>query len=1062
MRARILGPVELVVDGRPVRIGGARLRALFARLALDAGRVVPMETLAQALWADSGPSDRANALQSLVSRLRQILPDTMPLRSGTSGYCLDVPGDEVDALLFERLARAGRTRSHDGDAAGAAATLREALDLWRGDPLANITDAPFTAAVAVRLAEQRLTATEDRIDAELATVPKDPSLVAELEGLISRHPLRERLRLLLMKALYQSGRQAEALDAFERFRTLLADELGADPGQELRDTHLAVLRDEVPAAPPAPPGRRRGNLHDALTSLVGRDADQRDLAERLSRQRLVTLVGPGGAGKTRLATAVGSLLADRVPGGVWLVELAVVTDPADVPHAVLNALGLRGSGLIDAAVTPQGGIDRLVEALSANQAIVILDNCEHVVDAAARLCEELLGRCPQLRILATSREPLWIVGESLHPVRPLPLPEPGAPLAEAVRCPAVALFADRVAAVRPGFAVTPANLPAVTEICRRLDGLPLAIELAAARIRSLPIEELAARLDDRYRLLTGGSRTALSRHRTLRAVVAWSWELLDDTERQLAEWLSVFPGIVTPDSAARVAAPATAVLDSLAVLVDKSLLQVLDVTEPRYRMLETIREYGLERLAETGRIGAARADHAAYFAELAERAEPYLRGAGQVGWFRRLNAEHDNLLAALHFAVGTQDAATATRLAAALGPYWAMRGAHVEALGWLRLALDLPGAPSTPAWRRAAAGYLVNAVLSGGYVGRSRSDELLPIRADGVPAEDHPVTALLEPAAALLADDTDRGLAVIQRRLSHPDPWPRAALRLLSAFLRANHGDAEGRYQDLVAAVAGFRELGDRWGTATALTWLADAQTAAGELGGAIASLAESIALARELDPDDGAVLQRVWLAVARAQQGDTVWARAELRGILAHGGGTSSRYLAFARISLGDLCRYDGDLAEAARQYDAAADELDRVPFYATLFRALLECSKGHLALDSGDPAEAAECLARALDQAVRSAEMPLAAMVGVAVARLCLSRGAAETAAEVLGASHALRGASDASHPDVLRVRTELDERLGAHQYQAAYRHGRELDRDTALARITAWARAGAAAGP
>jgi tetratricopeptide (TPR) repeat protein len=624
-------------------------------------------------------------------------------------------------------------------------------------------------------------------------------------------------------------------------------------------------------------------------------------------------------------------------------------------------------------------------------------------------------------------------------------------------CPSVRLFADRVAAVRPDFAVTDDNVAAVAEVCRRLDGLPLALELAAARLRSLPLEELAARLGERFELLTGGSRTALPRHRTLRAVVAWSWDLLDDDQRRLARRLAVFPATITPESAAQVCAAAPSVLDTLAALVDKSLLHLVEGPGPRYRMLDTIREYGLELLAESGETAQMRAAHAAHFVGLAERAEPQLRGAGQVPWTARLVAERDNLLAALHFARDTGDAETAVRLGAALGLFWTVQGNHAEAASRLRLALEVPGRAPQPARAIATVFYLFNTVLSGGSARAEVAvEEARALARTPGPAAGHPVAALIEPMMALVIDDTAWGRAAADRRLSHPDPWARAMLRLTRALLDANDGDMHGMRSDLAAAVEAFREAGERWGLATSLTYLAFAQTILGDFDGAIAALEESVRLLRELDPHDDAILQRAWIADARRQQGDVERARAELLEMVAPGTGTSSaRYLVFARIILGNLARYDGDLEEAARQYEAAWQDLGRAPSSAPELRPMLQVAMGHLAVAADQLGAAERHLTDALARAVKMPDMPMVAVVGVGVARLRLRDGAAHSAAEVLGAAHALRGAPDAFNPDVVRLVQDLRGALGERAYQGTYARGRRLDRTAALALIQAQVR-------
>ncbi|MGW0591192.1 BTAD domain-containing putative transcriptional regulator [Streptosporangium sp. NPDC002607] len=1047
MRVGILGPLEVTAGGESVEIGGVRLRVLLIRLAVGAGRVVTADELSDALWPEEQPADRANAVRSLIARLRRALPDASVLRSAPGGYRLDLPPDAVDAHRFERLARAGRRALNGGDPAAAAPLLGEALALWRGPALADAAGASFATAYAAGLYEARLAALEDRAEAELAS-GRHAHLVAELSEPAARHPLRERLQGLLLRALHAQGRQAEALVGYERIRLHLADELGADPGPELREIHLALLQ-ESPAEPVRPP---KGNLRTALTSFVGRAAEVRRVGALLEEGRLVTLVGPGGAGKTRLATTVAGRIAERRPGGVWLVELAAVTDAADLPQAVFGVLGVRETGSFDAQSTPRDTMSRLVEALSRAETVIVLDNCEHLVEAAAHLVEDLLGRCPRLRVLATSREPLGILGEVLSPVAPLGLPEPDASVQEAGTSPAVRLLADRAAAVRPGFAVTGENVAAVVEICRRLDGLPLAIELAAARMRSLTAPQVAERLGDRFRLLTGGSRTALPRHRTLRAVVAWSWDLLDDDECRFAERLAVFPGGISVEAAERVCGEPGTALDLLGALVDRSLLQVVEAPQPRYHMLETIREYGLERLAESGEVAQVRAAHAAYFLDLAETAEPCLREERQLVWLAVLDAERDNLLAALHFAVDAGDADTAVRLAVALSVFWMIRDNYAEAAGWLRLALDVPGEVSSEHRSVATALHMINKMLSGEHEDLRDTVERLRSLATTVgPDTENPFLALIEPVLAIFTDDAVLGVSAVGRRLSHPNPWTRAMLFRIRAALLENEGDQVGARRDLLAAAAGFRDLGDRWGLAQVLSSLAEAHLVFGDFDEAVEALGESIRLLGELNPDDDAAHQRITLAGARAQQGDVDRARAELLAMTEPTERLwSQRNIAFAWLALGDLDRRAGDLDGAERHYEAAATGIAGIVLVAPQFHALILQAMVHLAVDRRDLVTAERRLAEAIDRAVEGRDMPILARVGVAAAALRAHRGDPAGAAETLGAAERLRGAPDRFNLEIAGLTRRLRDELGDAAYDAAHARGMALDRAAALDQV------------
>lgn len=975
MRVEILGPLR-VRDGtdRAVPIAGARLRSLLTRLALDAGETVGTGALCRAVWPDDGPDDPGHALQALVSRLRAALPDGTEIRALAGGYRLTLPPDAVDAHRFERLAREGRTALEGGRRETAAALLREALAMWRGEPLAELPD---MAAAAARLDELRLAALEDRFAAEAPD--RAAESIPELTELAEAHPLRERLHALLIDALRATGRGGEALAAFERIRERLAERLGADPGPQLREAHLAALR--------TGPSERRGNLRTPINRLIGRDAERAEIAERLDAGRLVTLVGPGGVGKTRLATAVA---ADQThPGGTWMVELAAVSDPDDVGPAAVAALGLR-----DAAV-PREAVTRLAEALGAGAALLVLDNCEHVVDAAAELAAELLGRCPNLSILATGREPLGITGELLVPVLPLD--------AEA----AVRLFTERARAVRPDFE---ASAP-VAELCERLDRLPLAIELAAARLRAMSLDAISSKLDDRFALLRGGSRVAMPRHRALSAVVAWSWELLTAEARTGAEYLAVCAGGFTADVAEHLDAP-------LESLVDKSLVHF---DGERYRMLETIRQYAL---AQTADLGGARAAHAAYFLALAEHAEPRLRGPAQPHWLSRLTAERDNLNAAVDFACESGDADTAVRLCAALGHFWAIHGEHGAALARLLTALALPGDASPEARATATAMCLFHAMFAGTPDAALTAEP--PLR---------PVDPIGKAIHALL---TGEGSPAAELGPEPEDPWKRGMFALVRAMHSGNGGTFEQMHRELSRACAGFREAGDRWGLASALTYAALATVALGDLTMALKEIDEAAEVAAELGSNE---YQRMWRAVIRVGVGEIDRARDELLGIVETAAGLPA---AMAGATLAELARHSGDHRAAERHLDdmaehAAAD---------AMLQAMLWDGRGRLAVETGALDEAAAALTRAFDRARCTGDTGLVAAVAVGTAMLLHRRGEPLDAARLLGAASPWD--LGMSGLDTGRLAERLRDELGERAFAEAWERGERLGRAGTLALI------------
>jgi predicted ATPase/DNA-binding SARP family transcriptional activator len=1117
LRIGILGPLDVRVGfGEPVQVVGPRLRALLIRLAIEPDRVVLAGALMDAVWDSDPPLAATGALQSLVSRLRRLLPDVV--ESQATGYRLAVDPEVVDSVRFERLALAGREALRR-DPRRALDLLREALALWRGPALADVATARFAGAAVARLEELRLGAVEDRIEAELASGAGD-RLVAELDELVTAHPLRERLSGLLVRALARAGRQADALGAYERLRSRLAGELGIDPSEELRAIHLRVLRGEAgavpaepepppaPAASPplapslpespseaavqAPPSRDRAagsprqpealrtNLRAQITSFVGRDDDIARITEVLGGSRLVTLTGPGGSGKTRLATEAAATMLDRMPEGVWLVELAPVVDPVDLTQAVLSVLGARELGLLTrqgrgpSPVPPQ---ERIVQAIGDKRLLLVMDNCEHLVGPAAALIDSLLAGCPELRVLATSREPLGITGEMLHPVGPLPMPVEDGMAAEALRFPAVRLFADRAAAARPGFTVDEATIGPVLHICRALDGIPLAIELAAARLRALSPDQIAARLDDRFRLLAAGSRAALPRHQTLRAVVDWSWELLAEPERVLARRLAVFPGGATLEAAERVCAgpelgglARDEVLYLLAALVEKSLVVAGDdgAGEVRYSMLETMRAYGEERRREANEDDDLRRAHAGYFLELAELAEPRLRGPEQLQWIRRLTSERENLHGALRWAIDTLHTELAMRLVGALGWYWFLQSARSEGAEWATKVLDLPGPLPAAVRAQAQATTAISVLSSGQDIGRSLEHLDRAIAAlEEVPPDDprrlHPSAALLPVITAILRNNDEVAMRRVHALRDHPDPWVRALEPVVAGQLLINRGEARQAEAQFEVGLERFRALGDRWGVGQTLFARLELSGFGADHEAVIAALLEAKEILEELGDREDVGHIMVRLAHTRAVAGDMDGARRDLEEAerIAQAIGAREERL-YNVWTLAQIERWEGNLDGARRVLETGIQEarVESHPF-GQIHSSML-ASLGHLELAAGDGRAARGCFERALAVALRSRDRPVIARAVELLAAIAMADGEAERAAVLLGEATTLRGLPNEADPDTARVRAAARAVLGEQGFARSYERGTARPRDEVEAALAAGITTSAAETP
>ncbi|TXS62073.1 AfsR/SARP family transcriptional regulator [Streptomyces sp. me109] len=1127
VRYRILGTTQaLRTDGTAVPVGGARLRALLTVLALRPGRTVPAAVLVDEVWDGDPPADASAALQALVGRLRRAL-GADAVGSADGGYRLAAAPDDIDLHRFERLAGEGARALADGDPAKAAVILDDALALWHGPALADLPD---RAAEAVRWETRRLDVRRARLAAALALGQAEQSL-PELTALCDLHPLDEPLHALRLRALRDAGRPAEALAAYESVRALLADRLGSDPGPELRALHGELLRPADPAPSPRAPahpggagsrtrpvphhpapaghatapaprvpatGRRPGatpappgNLRARLTSFVGREADIGTIRNDLASARLVTLLGPGGAGKTRLSQEAAEAVASGLRDGVWLAELAPVDDPKAVPDAVLTAVGaretvLRGAGAEEMRAASERHDDplhRLAEYCSKRTMLLILDNCEHVVDAAARLAEELLERCPGLTVLATSREPLGVPGELLRPVEPLPEPF------------ALRLFADRGASARPGFRIDAdaGTAEAAAEICRRLDGLPLAIELAAARLRMLTPRQIADRLDDRFRLLTSGSRTVLPRQQTLRAVVDWSWDLLDGDERDVLRRLSVFAGGCDLAAAEAVCGPAA--LEALGSLVDKSLVVAAPSGDGamRYRLLETVAEYAGERLDESGRRSAAERDHLTYYRELARTTDPQLRSPGQRAAIERMERESENLRAALQRAVATGDEQEALCLVLSLAWYWQMRDLRLMARHWSNEVMALgpdpfaeplrPVPPLTesctdapPPMRpeildEARRGlHLVHLACMDMDMGAWETPEAqVKLRAISRAYSPGLPQTCRSPGnlwfyAVIMTGDVDRMHAVIDetvrtcRDLGYA--WELGVALQMRANVLANRATWSGdAVRDAEEALEIFTRIGDSWGAAEALSARGEAYERRGDYRLAADDYARAMAYAEGLGAHAQTAVLSTRLGGVLIESGETERGERMLRDVLARGEGSLNEAMPASRLFLAIWLGRSGRVPEAREQMRLLRADFEAVTFvvfdgFVLGVEAWLDALEGRYEASLAKVGKALERAGDPLSQVI-APHMVSAHLTTAAVALTGVDGGRrVRDAAVLLGAADRLLPPGHFAGPmeGEVRVRAETGVRalLDDAAYEAAYAEGGALSLEEAAALV------------
>jgi predicted ATPase/DNA-binding SARP family transcriptional activator len=847
MEFRILGPLEVWDGGRSLPLGAAKQRALLAILLIRANQVVATDRLIDLIWPDEPPATANHSLQVYVSQLRKVLePEHRAgapysfLISRPPGYLMRIKTEDLDLGRFQRLIDEGKQSMSEGTHDVASAKYHEALGLWRGPALADFGSQAFALSEIARLTEMRLRGLEDRIDADLS-LGRHTDLAGELEALVAEHPLRERLRGQMMLALYRSGRQAEASAVYQQTRELLVDQLGMEPGGDLQELLKRILNQDPVLDVKAPTSRRESKLPRLANAFVGRGQEIDQLAHRLEGSSMVTLIGPGGMGKTRLALELGAKLSARYRDGVVFVDLAPLIDESLITRTIAWALGLRDDGV-------RNPMDVIVAYLNDRSLLLILDNCEHLLATAAATAAGILSQCRGLTILATSREALGVQGETIWEVPPLRNRTNGSAVAstDLEDADAVELFRVRAEAVASGsFIWDDAAVVDATRICKRLDGSPLAIELAAARLRVMPLSDLVAGLDGRFDLVTTSTRAATPRHQSLEATVDWSYQLLSPSEQLLFRRLAVFSGGFTPDAAVEVCAdehlPRADVVPNLFRLVEKSLIR-LGATlrgSARYTVLQTIREYSLNKLRTSPGAADVYMRHALYFSAMASPTEAIVRSRHQVEWLAQLEEEHDNFRTAIEWALETEPR-LALEIATSLDEFWTRR--HIgEGRTWVTRAMEI-------------------AVPTGE----------LQARASEVAGHLAWLTGDQESAFALLGEAEERWTAL--------GNVPRAGHTM--DRLGAGHfasGKIELGFEQMNRAVEMLRPAGDRWRLMSALNNLGYNLALNGEPSMAKPLLDEALHLARQCD-DPHAVssvldsLAEVEMSLGRFHEARALW----------------------------------------------------------------------------------------------------------------------------------------------------------------------------------------------
>lgn len=687
----MLGPFEVMLDGVPLKVPGTKQRTLLAILALRFNTFVSSAHLVDLLWEQQPPKSALNLLHVYISGLRKILKFGANGRpcivTRPSGYILEIDPHQLDAEVFTNLVDEGRRALIARANKAAALKYDKALALWRGDVLSDFRFATFAQSDIARYEHLRESALEDWAEAQLA-LGRQADLIPQLVTLVIENPLRERMRGQLMLALYREGQQAAALQTFADGRRILVQELGVEPGRELCELYEKILHQDagLDSSAAEAPGTKLTNLPTPLSTFVGREFELRVIPSKFSGTRLVSLVGPVGCGKSRLAIEIGGRMINHYSDdGIWWADLSDVIDPALVPERVASALGIHRPS---AGFTIQG----IVQALEQRAVLLILDNCEHLLETCAGLVDQVLLKCKDCQVLVTSRTALQLPDEYTYHLKPLELPDDfsyeGCRDNDAVR-----LFCDRAAQVFSNFALTQTAAPVVGRICARLDGLPLSIELAAARLGALSLEEVESRLDGQLRLLSTGRSTVPNARGSLLAALDLSFEQLDSLEQQFFARTSVFTGGFTLEAAASVCVSNESaghrVLDMISVLVNDSLVMVDNRNRVRrYRLLPAVRQYAGEKLDSLGERRLIEDKHAAFHLSFVEDAERGLHGPDQSRWLRDLRSELSNIRSALEWCLSeAEDAERAVRIAAAIWWFWGERPAEGD--DWLRRGLSL-------------------------------------------------------------------------------------------------------------------------------------------------------------------------------------------------------------------------------------------------------------------------------------------------------------------------------------------------------------------------------------